>query len=198
VVDVREPIDFAGAHLAGSLNISLEGKYATWAGTMLKKDKPIVVVADGEHREEAIMRLGRIGFDQVLGYLADGPEALQPRPELTAKVERITALALGEQLHLEVRPLVLDVRTENEYRDGHIEGSTNIPLNHLEDRVTELPEDEPIVVHCKSGYRSSIAASVLQRHGRKYLMDLVGGFDAWKASQLPVAVGQASSLPVGS
>ncbi|MEQ8785864.1 MAG: rhodanese-like domain-containing protein [Pirellulaceae bacterium] len=193
VVDVREPIDFAGAHLAGSLNISLEGKYATWAGTMLKKDKPIVVVAEDGLHEQAIMRLGRIGFDQVLGYLADGPEALEPRPEVTAKVERITALALAERLHRPQRPLVLDVRTESEFNDGHIEGATNIPLSHLAERVSELREDEPIVVHCKSGYRSSIAASVLQKHGRRNLMDLVGGFDAWKASQLPVAEAAAQS-----
>jgi glyoxylase-like metal-dependent hydrolase (beta-lactamase superfamily II) len=185
MVDVREAADFAAAHLRGAINIGLEGKYAIWCGTVLDKSQPIVVIADEGQQKEAILRLGRIGFDQVRGYLAGGPAALEPRPELVAKVDRTTALALSERLDEEPTPLLLDVRTEKEWQQGHIAGSVNIPLNHLVDRLGEVPHDRPLVVNCQGGYRSSIAASLLQKHGYEHVSDMVGGFKAWSVSQLP-------------
>ncbi len=185
VVDTREAVDFAGAHLRGAINIGIDGKYATWCGTILKKDAPIVVIAEKERVEESIMRLGRIGFDHVRGYLQDGMDALRDRPDLLAKTNRITAPALEEILD---QVTVVDVRTEREYAAGHLDGSLNLPLNHLQQRIHELPSGGSIVVHCQGGYRSSIAASLLQRAGREEVMDLVGGYQAWTASRLPVAV----------
>lgn len=188
LLDVRSAIDFEGAHLAGSLNIGIQGKYATWCGTMLDHQRPIVVIADSGQEEEAIMRLGRIGFDNVAGYLKDGLEALRDRPEVVQKIERITAVALEEQLASPKSPLVIDVRSEKEWEAGHIAGSTNIPLNHLHDRLAEIPHDRTLVVHCEGGYRSAIAASLLAAAGRRDVLDMVGGFKAWATSKLPFEV----------
>ena len=188
VLDARDPAEFAGAHLRGSVNVGLGGSYATWSGTLLDPNRPIVVVAEPGREEEAAMRLGRIGFDNVAGYLDGGMQALDPRPDLVARIERITAPTLAEQLASDDRPHVLDVRTEEEWQSGRIEGSQNIPLNHLLERLDEVPSDRPLVVHCATGYRSSIAASLLTRSGITDAADLVGGMDAWEASKLDTAI----------
>ncbi|MBU6222597.1 MAG: MBL fold metallo-hydrolase, partial [Planctomycetes bacterium] len=137
ILDVRDGIDFEGGHLKGSINIALSGKYATWAGSMLSTKRPIVVIADEGGEEEAVMRLGRIGLDNVAGYLAGGMSALALRDDLVERTERITAPALAEWLDgsrsdLGARPVVVDVRTGAEYAEGHVAGSVNIPLTHLE------------------------------------------------------------------
>ena len=151
-----------GASERARINIGIDGKYATWAGTMLKRDRPIVVIADDERVEESILRLGRIGFDHVNGYLQGGMDALRDRSDLLATVQRITAPALGED---EGDVHVVDVRTANEWGAGHIEGSLNIPLNQLEGRLDEVPTTGTVVVLCQSGYRSSLAVSLLQQRG---------------------------------
>jgi hydroxyacylglutathione hydrolase len=188
VIDVRDAADFEGAHLTDALNIGLGGKYATWAGTLLRHDVPIVVIAGPGQEEEAIMRLGRIGFDNVAGYLGGGMQALEARPDLVRRGERITAPALADLLEGENPPRVLDVRTEKEWEAGHLPGSLNIPLNRLAERLGEVPTDRRLVVHCASGYRSAIALSLLQKHGMDPI-DLVGGYSAWQASRLPAASG---------
>ncbi len=186
VLDVRNAADFAGGHLKGSINIGLDGKYATWCGSILNKNKPIVVIADSNRHVEAIMRLGRIGFDHVKGYLNGGPQALQARPELIAVTKRITGPALAEQLASDNPPMVIDVRSPQEWAAGHIKGSVNIPLTHLEERQDAIPHDRPVVVHCAGGYRSSIAVSLLQKAGFHNVFDLVGGWKAWTATQQAV------------
>ncbi len=187
LLDVREPADFEGAHLDGSLNIGLDGKYATWAGTLLDPEVPIVIIAEIGREEEAAVRLGRIGFDRVAGYLEDGMQALDTRPDLVRKTERITAATLAEQLASSQPPAVLDIRTEKEWHEERIEGSLNIPLNRLPERIKEIPGDRMVVVHCASGYRSSIAASLLERQSREAIADLVGGISAWEAAGLQTA-----------
>ena len=192
LLDVREGIDFEGSHLRGVTAIPLDGKYATWCGTLLNHDDPIVVIANIGDEEEAIMRLGRIGFDNVAGYLKDGMRSLDARPELVARTQRITAPSLGEKLMSEQPPVVLDVRTPKE-RDnvGFIEGSVNIPLNELAERIADVPTNKPLMVHCAGGYRSVIACSVLQQHGIQ-CTDLVGGFKAWVTSKQPVEAASAA------
>jgi len=197
VLDVREAADFEGASLVGAINVGLRGKYATWAGTLLERRRPIVIVATPGEEQEAVMRLGRIGFDNLAGYLDGGMSALETRPDLVRRVERITAATLAEKLEGDNAPVVLDVRTEKEWRQGHIEGSRNIPLNHLIERSAEAPRDRALVVHCQSGYRSSIAASLLLRAGVDNVIDLVGGWKAWVASGLPTAT-DASLTEEGS
>ena len=190
LLDVRDGIDFEGGHLRGTLNIALNGKYATWAGSMLNHDKPIVVIAEEGGEEEAVMRLGRIGFDNVAGYLAGGMSALASRDDLVERTERITAPALAEWLagkrpDAGAAPIVVDVRSEAEHAGGHIAGALNIPLTHLDERIGEIPSGKPVAVHCEGGYRSAIAASLLQKLGRAHVHDIVGGYKAWLAAKLP-------------
>lgn len=144
------------------------------------------------------MRLGRIGFDNVTGYLQGGMTALENRPELVRNVPRITAQALADQLQAATHsgvagPMVIDVRSEKEYRGGHIAGSRNLPLSHLSERLAEIPSNQPVVVHCEGGYRSAIAASLLSAAGRTNVYDMVGGFKAWLASQLPSETAELSA-----
>ena len=186
VVDVREGIDFDAGHLSGVLNIGLHGKYATWAGSLLSHDEPIIVIAEEGGEEEAIMRLGRIGFDNVAGYLKGGVTSLDAHPELTQSVERITAPALKEKIESGESITILDVRSPQERESGLIENSISVPLNHLTERITEIPQDHPVIVHCAGGYRSAIAVSLLQQQGYENVLDLVGGFKAWETSNLPV------------
>jgi hydroxyacylglutathione hydrolase len=186
VLDVRDPADFAGAHLRDSINIGLHGQFASWAGTLLDREKPIIIVATPGREAEAAMRLGRIGFDHVAGYLAGGMEALEARPDLVRRTERVTAGTLAEDLASSHPPVVLDVRTDGERQTERIAGSRHIPLQHLRERLAEVPSSgSRVIVHCGSGYRSSMAASLLDRHGVRDVADLVGGITAWKASHLP-------------
>ena len=186
-LDVRDPAEYAGSHLSGSLNIGLGGKYATWCGTLLRPEDPIGIIAEPGREREAATRLGRIGFDEVTGYLEGGMQALAEHPDLLSRTERITAGTLAEQLDSEEAPHVVDVRTPREWEDKRIGGSLNMPLNHLLEKMDEIPRGQPIVVHCQSGYRSSIAASIPEREGIGKVMDLVGGIDAWEAARLTTA-----------
>jgi len=191
-LDVREPAEFAAAHLAGSINIGLGGQYATWAGTVLSRDKPIVIIADPGRESEAAMRLGRIGFDQVVGYLQDGLRSIESRPELTASTERVSTQVAAERMAAgppDTSPLMLDVRAPGEREQKRISGSVSMPLNHLGERLSELPMDRPILVYCAGGYRSAIAASLLERHGFRQVSEIAGGIAAWEAAKLPIETG---------
>jgi rhodanese-related sulfurtransferase/glyoxylase-like metal-dependent hydrolase (beta-lactamase superfamily II) len=197
LLDVRDGIDFEGGHLRGSLNVALAGRYATWAGSLLSHDRPIVVIAEEGGEEAAVMRLGRIGFDNVAGILSGGMNALAARDDLVERTERITGPALAEWIagtraDVAGTPVVIDVRSEAEHAGGHVTGSLNIPLPHLEERIAEVPADRPLAVHCEGGYRSAIAASLLQKLGRRNVHDLVGGYKAWLAARLPTMTGRAA------
>jgi hydroxyacylglutathione hydrolase len=186
ILDVRDAAEYAKGHVAGSINIGLGGQYATWAGTVLDRAKPIVIIAEPGREQEAALRLGRIGFDHVKGYLRGGMEALAGRPDLVWPTERISALMVAEELAAADPPLVLDIRTPREWAAKHIKGSVNIPLNHLQERIAEIPRDRRIAVHCAGGYRSSIAASILHQYGITRLIEMAGGLAAWDAAKLPV------------
>jgi rhodanese-related sulfurtransferase len=189
VLDTRDPAEFAAAHLAGSVNIGLGGQYATWAGTVLTREQPIVIVADPGREREAAMRLGRIGFDQVAGYLEDGLHSVAPRPDLLVSTERVSAQVAADRVeHAPAggAPVIVDVRAPSERQEKRIAGSVGIPLNHLAERLAELPADRPLLVHCAGGYRSSIASSLLQRHGFTKVAEIAGGITAWDAARLPV------------
>jgi rhodanese-related sulfurtransferase/glyoxylase-like metal-dependent hydrolase (beta-lactamase superfamily II) len=186
ILDVRDAAEYAKGHLAGSFNIGLGGQYATWAGTILDRAKPIVIVAEPGREEEAALRLGRIGFDHVTGYLREGMEALASRPDLVWPTERLGAPMIAEELVSAEPPLVLDIRNPKEWEAKHIDGSVNVPLNHLQERIGEIPRDRRIAVHCAGGYRSSIAAGILHQYGITNLVEMAGGLAAWEAAQLPV------------
>lgn len=189
ILDVREPADYAKRHLAGSVNIGLGGQYATWAGTVLDRARPIVIVAEPGREQEAAVRLGRIGFDHVRGYLEGGMEALAGRPDLAGSTERASAPMLAEELASADPPLVLDVRNPREWAAKRIAGSLNVPLNHLQERVGEIPRGRRLAVHCAGGYRSSIAASILHQCGVGNVVELAGGVAGWEAAKLPLVAG---------
>jgi hydroxyacylglutathione hydrolase len=185
ILDTREPSDFAAAHLAGSINIGLVGQYATWAGTVLSRERPIVIVADPGRESEAAIRLGRIGFDHVVGYLKDGLRSLESRPDLTAQTERIAAPLAAERLAAG-GPLAVDVRTPREREQKRVAGSVSMPLNHLDELANDLPKDRPLLLYCAGGYRSSIAASLLQQRGFQHVSEIAGGMAAWETAKLPI------------
>jgi glyoxylase-like metal-dependent hydrolase (beta-lactamase superfamily II)/rhodanese-related sulfurtransferase len=193
ILDTRDAGEFASAHLAGSINIGLVGQYATWAGTVLDRTHPIVIIADPGGENESAIRLGRIGFDHVAGYLKDGLQSLESRPELVAFTERLSAQFAAELLASLQPPLVVDVRAPSERDRKCIAGSLGIPLNHLAESMEKLPRDRTLLVYCAGGYRSSIAASLLQRGGFEPVAEIAGGIVGWEAANLPVQTAQASS-----
>jgi rhodanese-related sulfurtransferase len=155
----------------------------------LSPEKPIVIIADPGREREAAMRLGRIGFDQIVGYLEGGLHSLESRPELTVSTERLSAQVAAERVDAsagEKAPLLVDVRAPGERQQKRIGGSVSIPLTHLGERLTELPADRPLIVYCAGGYRSSIAASLLQHHGFTRVSEIAGGIAAWEAGKLPL------------
>jgi glyoxylase-like metal-dependent hydrolase (beta-lactamase superfamily II)/rhodanese-related sulfurtransferase len=193
ILDTRDPGEFAAAHLAGSINIGLGGQYATWAGTVLNRDHPIVIIADPGQENESATRLGRIGFDHVAGFLQDGLHCLKSRLELTVTTERVSAPFAAELLSSPRQPLAVDVRTAREREQKYIAGSLGIPLNHLVENLEKLPKDRPLLVYCAGGYRSSIAASLLQCSGFELVSEIAGGIAGWESANLPVQTCPSSS-----
>ena len=186
ILDTRNSAEFGAAHLAGSINIGLAGQYATWAGTVLDREHPIVIIADLGREHESTTRLGRIGFDHVVGYLQDGLHTLKSRPDLTATTDRFSAPYAAELLSSPAPPLAIDVRAPRERDQKYIAGSLAIPLNHLVEKLETLPKGRPLLVYCAGGYRSSIAASLLERSGFDHVAEIAGGLAGWEAANLPV------------
>ena len=188
ICDTRDAGEFAAAHLRGSLNIGLGGQFATWAGTLLDREHPIVIIAAPGRERESATRLGRIGFDHIVGYLSDGICSVESRPDLTVGTERLSPQLAAERMQRPGSdvPVVLDVRTLRERHQKRIGGSVALPLNHLTERLSELPVDRALIVYCAGGYRSSMAASILQREGFSRVSEVAGGITAWEAANLPV------------
>lgn len=187
ILDTRDPDEFAAAHLKGSINVGLAGQYATWAGTVLNHGDPIVIIADPGRVNESAVRLGRIGFDNIAGYLQDGLKSLDSRPDLVAFTERLSAPYAAELLSSSAPPLAVDVRAPREREQKSIGGSVAAPLTRLGENLSALPTDRPLLVYCAGGYRSSIAASLLQRAGFQRVAEIAGGIAAWEAAHLPLA-----------
>ena len=183
LLDTRDPAAFAAGHLPGSLNVGLGGKFASFAGLLLKAAKPIVLIAEPGRERESALRLGRIGFDQLAGYLEGGVPAAHAAGAPLASFARLSAGELRAALASQRRPLVLDVRTPAERAQSAIPGSLHIPLSSLETRLKGVPR-RPLVVTCAGGYRSAMAVSLLLSRGRKQVCDLDGGMGAWTARPL--------------
>ena len=187
VVDTRPAMQFAVAHVPGSIHIALTGQYASWAARILGLDTPLIIAGeDPEHVRESQMRLARVGIENVVGYLADGVVGWIKNGFELDYIPQITVQDFVELRNQEPdRIAVLDVREPGEVASGIIENSVSIPLGKLETRLAELDRNKLLVVHCKGGYRSSIATSILRRAGFREIANLTGGFDAWKAAGLP-------------
>lgn len=188
VLDTRSAAQFGAGSIPDSIHIALSGQYATWAGMLVGLDQPVIIVAEEEERvEESAMRLARVGIENVVGFLSGGVLAWQQAGLPLNEVPQISVLQLHEQLSADPQSLrVIDVRRQPEWEAGHIEQAVLIPLHRLRNDLDGLDRAKPVAVHCKSGYRSSIASSILKAAGFENVMNVTGGFDAWKAQELPV------------
>jgi glyoxylase-like metal-dependent hydrolase (beta-lactamase superfamily II) len=182
VLDVRSAADFGAGHVPGSLNIGLGGQFASWAGSLIPSETPLILVADGEEKvDEAVMRLARVGIESVTGYLSGGMEAWSRAGMETATIRQISVDELNELLLVGGDLKILDVRRPAEYNDGHVPGAETIPLGHaLGDAASEsLDRDRTTAVICAGGYRSSTATSILEQRGFLKLLNVTGGTNAW-------------------
>ncbi|MGH7659359.1 MAG: MBL fold metallo-hydrolase [Vulcanimicrobiaceae bacterium] len=179
VLDTRDDEAFSRGHIPGSINISLDGQFASWAGTILGLESEVVLIAgDAEQAIESRMRLARVGIERIGGYLGGGFEAWQATRMPIATTRQLDPAAFAAAIAAGGMQIV-DVRRDAEWSTGHIDGARHMPLSSLLARLGDIDRTRPIAVHCKSGYRSAIACSLLQRAGFEDIVDLKGGFDAW-------------------
>jgi len=183
VLDTRPDNQFAAAHVPGSIHIGLSGQYASWAARIIGLDRRIILVGeDDDHLRESQMRLARVGIENVQAYLKGG---ITGWVEAGYEPDYIPQISVQEFAELQEKEKdnigVLDVRERGEVESGAMENSAWIPLGELTNRTAEIGQDKLLVVHCKGGYRSAIATSILRRAGFRDIANLTGGFDAWKA-----------------
>ena len=190
VLDTRPATLFGAGNVPGSLQIALTGQYATWAGTLVGLERPVILVVEEEDKvEESALRLARVGIEKIVGYLEGGILAWQQSGLPLNEVPQISVLQLQEQLSSNPGAVtVVDVRRKPEWDAGHIEQAILKPLHKLKDDLADIDRNRPIAVHCQGGYRSTIATSIFLSNGFTQVMNVVGGFDAWKAQDLPFTV----------
>ncbi len=185
ILDTRPAAQYGTGHIARSLHIGLGGQFASWAGTLIEPNAPIVLVTEDEERvEEARTRLARVGLENVAGYLEGGLLAWHESGRPLSSTEQISVDELHRRLSEESEPLLVDVRRHGEWRAGHIHRARHLPLHQLVARVGEIDQDRSTTLICAGGYRSSIATSVLERQGFRQFTNVVGGMTAWKAARL--------------
>jgi len=194
LLDTREPADFAAAHLRGAVNIGLQGRFAEWAGDVLSPERDIVLVGDPAVAVEAKVRLGRVGYDRVVGQLGDPAALFASRAELIEASSRLTIEQLAELRGLEPNLQLVDVRSPAETAAGTLPGAREIPLPVITDSLAALDPTAPVVAYCASGYRSGIAASVLLDAGFADVSDLLGGYGAWDGAGLPTSTGESGEI----
>jgi hydroxyacylglutathione hydrolase len=186
IIDLRRPEAFGGAHIPGAFNIGAGPNLSMWAAWVVPYDRPILLVGDGgTDLQEARRSLIRVGFDQIEGYLKGGIPAWIEAGFKQAHIPQISVQELAHKLSSREQISILDVRSPNEWREGHIEQAIHIPGGELPKRLEELPREGQIYVICGSGYRSSVATSVLARAGRHALINVLGGMTAWNKQALP-------------
>jgi hydroxyacylglutathione hydrolase len=187
VLDVRPAAQFSTAHVPGAVNIGLGGQFASWAGSLLAPDAPMVIVAEDEAGvDEAVTRLARVGIESVRGYLSGGMYAWHQAGLETASVAQMTADELRDRLAEGEDLQVIDVRRPAEYAGGHVPGAANAELSHVEELAPRFDPQRRTAVICAGGYRSIAAASLLQRRGFRDLINIVGGTGAWVNAGYPV------------
>jgi len=186
ILDVRSVIDFATGHIPKSIFIGLDGGFAPWAGELIVDvEKPILLVVPEGRAEEAVTRLSRVGFDNTLGFLSGGIEAW--KEEEGNEIDTVNSIPTAEFLSLynKKKSKIFDVRKQSEYLSEYVLESNNIPLNDLNLHLSEFPKEEEFFLHCAGGYRSMIAASILKSKGFHNLIDIQGGYQALKQTEIP-------------
>ncbi len=185
VLDVRHQSEFIKGHIPRSVFIGIDGNFAPWVGALIVDvTQPILLVAPKGREEEVVTRLSRVGFDNVIGYLDGGFEAWK---DANMEIDTITSISAEEfaKDFEDKKDVVFDVRREGEYVAEHVEGAKNTQLDYLNNYLSEFPEDKTFYVHCAGGYRSVIAASILKSRGIHNLVDIAGGYDAIKKTDIP-------------
>ena len=182
LIDGRTPEEFAQGHLRGAVNVGLEGRYAEFAGSVIRPDVDIILMEEPGRELEGKNRLARIGFDRVIGYLAEPYEVMLSHRDEVQIASRLTAPAFGERAAQVPNLQLVDVRNPGEAAAGMIPGAVNIPVGQLPDRLGELDTATPTVVYCAGGYRSSVAASLMRQRGFADVSDILGGYNAWEAA----------------
>jgi hydroxyacylglutathione hydrolase len=182
VLDTRNAAEFTQGFIPGSIFIGLEGRFAEWAGSLLSFDERIILVTDKGMEEETIVRLARVGFDKMEGYLKGGFEAWKNAGEKIDLIIEIEPDELALDIKHDPKLTVVDVRRETEFGEGHIKDAVNLPLSEMTDiaQIATFEEDENLYVHCAGGYRSVIASSLLKRQGYHNLRNVIGGFNKIK------------------
>ncbi|HJU43767.1 MAG TPA: rhodanese-like domain-containing protein [Vicinamibacterales bacterium] len=192
VIDTRPAAEYAAKHTPGTVNIPFNASFVTWAGWLVSADEFYLIVDDATaaaRLPELARSLALIGLDRISGYF--DPSAIRG----IAAIPQIEPADLAARLN---EVTVVDVRGASEWVAGHIAGARHIPLGYLADRAAEIPKNVPVVVHCQSGARSSIGASVLERLGFSYILNLSGGLTAWAAAGLPVTEGAREQQAAGA
>src|SRR5213594_857647 len=188
ILDTRPSSQYGAGHIPCSLNIALNGQFASWAGSLIKPDTPLLVVAeDPEHVREAQTRLARVGLERVSGYLKDGVIAWHMANLPLPAMEQISVEELRQRIEEKSIDLILDVRRPKEWEGGHIPQATSMPLDHLAEAASSLNRDARIAAICASGYRSSVATSLLEQLGFRKISNVVGGMTAWSNAKLALA-----------
>jgi glyoxylase-like metal-dependent hydrolase (beta-lactamase superfamily II)/rhodanese-related sulfurtransferase len=186
-LDVRSAEQFAAGHVPGSVNIALSGQFASWAGALLGLGaEPVLIAESEEELSEARMRLARVGLEKARGFLKGGTGAWKESGFPFETQPEIPVEALHERLGGGIQ--ILDVRREPEWEAGHIDGAMWWPLDNFKVAPPEIDRSAPLAVHCKGGYRSMIACSLLRRAGFQNVFNVTGGFDAWQQAKLPLVV----------
>ena len=184
VLDTRDPQDFAKKHIPGSINIGLNGSFAPWVGELIiNTNRPILLVCQEGKESENIIRLSRVGYDHVIGYLSGGMEAWESQNKTTASIESISAIHFEELTKKEAQIQVLDVRNSGEYASEHLLLGQSKPLARIYDWMNELNTESTYYIHCAGGYRSMIAASILKASGFQ-VKDIAGGYKNLKETTI--------------
>lgn len=185
ILDTRHATVFTQGFIPGSIFVGLEGRFAEWAGSMLPFDKEMILVTEPGKEKETIVRLARVGFSKVIGFVAGGFEAWKAAGEEIDMIIDVEADELAMDLPFDEKALVLDVRKPTEFADGHVKDALNLPLNEMNNivEISNLEEDQNIYVHCAGGYRSVIAASLLKRQGIHNLRNVLGGWSKIKEQE---------------
>lgn len=188
ILDTRTAADFTQGFIPESIFIGLEGRFAEWAGSLLPFDQDIILVTESGKEKETVVRLARVGFSRMVGYIAGGYQAWKAAGEETDMIIDIEADELAMDFPFDQDLLVLDVRKPTEYADGHVKGALNLPLGDMTNPalLADFEEDQNLYVHCAGGYRSVIAASLLKRQGIHNLRNVLGGWSKIKEeSKIP-------------
>ncbi len=184
ILDTREPQVFCKAFIPNSTNVSLNGQFAVWVGTLFTDlNQPILLVCDEGREEECVMRLARVGYDNTLGYLSGGIEAWEKAGKEIDFVTSISPEEFASKYSTEIN--VLDVRRPGEYETEHVMNAENKPLDFINEWTTETDRSKTYFVHCAAGYRSMVAASILKARGFENIVDVAGGFNAISKTGVP-------------